>query len=418
LGLAICRRLVELGGGQIGVESSGEMGGGSRFYFSLPVLAEPVQQPSAADRSQAVMLLAKGGQGLSFLSRHLEDCGFEVVVGQLDEAGNWLGTILESPPGAIILDLEPAVEQGWEIVSLLKNNPATEEIPVLFCSLFYDQDRGDILDVDILDKPIAGTRLAKALQGQGLVKQPQTKVISPVRSPHILIVDDEEDILDLHTRQVKAQLPGCRVTCARNGREALERMRQEPPDLVLLDLMMPELDGFEVLEAMRAIDGMRGIPVIVLTSQKLSEREMQQLNQGVAAVLGKGLFRAEETLAQVQAALARNKRLGSEARRIARRAMAFIHEHYQESLARKDLAAYAGASPEYLSTCFHRETGITPSAYIERYRIRQAKELLEGSDMNITQVALAVGFCDSSYFGRVFRREVGVSPIAYRRGER
>jgi YesN/AraC family two-component response regulator len=208
------------------------------------------------------------------------------------------------------------------------------------------------------------------------------------------------------------------VQRAHNGREALEVMRAEPPGLVLLDLMMPEMNGFDVLEAMRLSETLRAVPVIVLTSQKLTEREMQLLNQGVQAVLQKGIFSAEETLAHLKAALRRGKHLGSEARRIARLAMAFIHEHYRDPIARKDLAEAGGVSQEYLSTCFHRETGITPSEYLERYRIQQARRLLETTDLPVTRVALEVGFYDSSYFGRVFRREVGVTPVAYRRGER
>jgi len=115
--------------------------------------------------------------------------------------------------------------------------------------------------------------------------------------------------------------------------------------------------------------------------------------------------------------MARHKQLGSEAPRIARKAMAYIHEHYREPINRKDISDHISVSKEYLSSCFSREVGVTLSTYIERVRIRHAKELLETTDMNITKVATEVGFYDSSYFGRVFRREVGVSPIAYRRGE-
>jgi YesN/AraC family two-component response regulator len=280
-------------------------------------------------------------------------------------------------------------------------------IPLLFCTL--NQEHGAFYELKTLQKPVAGQQLVQALEREGFARQ------QPERS--ILVVDDEPGNLDLHARLIEQHLPGCRVRLAHNGREALVQMNAEKPSLVLLDLMMPEMNGFEVLDAMRLSDTLRSVPVIVLTSQKLAEREMQLLNQGVNAVLEKGLFSAEETLEHLEVALARSKHLGSEARRVARLAMAFIHEHYRDPVSRKDLAEAAGVSQEYLSTCFHRETGVTPSDYLERYRIKQARRLLETTDLPVTRVALEVGFFDSSYFGRVFRREVGVSPVAYRRGE-
>jgi YesN/AraC family two-component response regulator len=189
----------------------------------------------------------------------------------------------------------------------------------------------------------------------------------------------------------------------------------QQPDLVLLDLMMPELDGFGVLEAMREKDSTRDIPVIVLTGQILTEKEMARLNRGVATVLGKGLFSVEETLGHIDAALVHKRKLGSAAQRLVRRAMAYVHEHYAEPLTRDDLAQHLNMNSDYLTHCFRTEVGMTPITYLNRYRVNKARVLLAESDMNVTEVAMAVGFSDSSYFGRVFRRQVGVSPDAYRR---
>ena len=130
-------------------------------------------------------------------------------------------------------------------------------------------------------------------------------------------------------------------------------MAQTRPDLVLLDLMMPEMDGFAVLEAMREDERTRSIPVIVLTAQLLRQEEMARLQQGVAAVLGKELFTPAEVLAQVEAALARTKRLGSEPQRLVRLAMAYIHEHYTEPISREDLAQHFCVNERYLTRCFH-----------------------------------------------------------------
>jgi YesN/AraC family two-component response regulator len=217
---------------------------------------------------------------------------------------------------------------------------------------------------------------------------------------------------------VQSQSPAYRVLKARNGREALARLQETSVDLVLLDLMMPELDGFGVLEAMREVKATQQTPVIVLTAQTLSETDMARLNQGVATVLGKGLFSVEETLAHVEAALRRGRKLGSEAQRLVRKAMAYIHTHYTETLSRESLARYVGVSDDYLTRCFHQETGLAPMTYLNRYRINQAKLLLTEGRLNIAEVAEAVGFSDSNHFGRAFKREVGMSPSAYREGKR
>jgi AraC-like DNA-binding protein len=182
--------------------------------------------------------------------------------------------------------------------------------------------------------------------------------------------------------------------------------------------MMPEMDGMAVLNAMQADKRLQGIPVIVLTAQRLSSEEMSLLNQGVVAVLGKGLFTASETLAHIEHALSRHKRLGSENQRLTRKVMAFLHENFAEPINREQLANYAGVSERHLNRCFMQETGTTPLTYLNRFRIRQAKKLLEEGQLSITEVIGRVGFSESSYFTRLFRREVGVSPGAYKKGTR
>jgi signal transduction histidine kinase/DNA-binding LacI/PurR family transcriptional regulator/CheY-like chemotaxis protein len=404
LGLAICRRLIEMGGGTIRVESSGDIGSGSTFIFTLPAIQiQPVSSPIPP--SSTVMVIHDNEDAR--LAAQLTRSGFQVVEFSVERWPECEQAILTAPPGAVVLDIRPASHLGWEIAAAFKNDARLATIPVLFCTL--NQEHGVLYELNTLQKPLAGQQLVQALEREGFAS-PQ-----PARS--ILIVDDEPGNLDLHARLVERHLPSCRVRRAQTGREALQQMSAEKPSLVLLDLMMPDMNGFEVLDAMRLSDSLRSVPVIVLTSQKLAEREMQLLNQGVNAVLEKGLFSAQETLSHLEAALTRGKHRGSEARRVARLAMAFIHEHYRDPLSRKDLAEAAGVSQEYLSTCFHKETGVTPSDYLERYRIKQARRLLETTDLPVTRVALEVGFFDSSYFGRVFRREIGVSPVAYRRGE-
>jgi signal transduction histidine kinase/DNA-binding LacI/PurR family transcriptional regulator/AraC-like DNA-binding protein len=409
LGLAISRRLIELHGGRMGVESSGAEGAGSTFYFTLPVLAEP--EPGAGrndERSGMVLLLTERMGGGAALRTHLAQRGFAVAELAVSERVDWLAQVVSAPPGAVVLDFEPAAERGWEVMRLLKVSPGTQDIPVLFYSLSAGLEDGALLALDYLTKPVGSDDLARALERQGLLPAGQAR-------QSILLVDDDQSILDLHARVVQLHLPECRIRKAHDGREALRAMEQECPDLVLLDLMMPEMDGFAVLQAMRERPSTRSVPVIVLTAQILTREDMARLQQGVTAVLGKGLFTTAEVLAQVETALGRSKRLGSEAQRVVRQAMAYIHEHYAEPISREELAARFCLNERYLTRCFRQESGVTPIAYLNRYRIRQARVLLESGETSVTEVALATGFSDSSYFGRVFQKEMGLSPAAYRR---
>ena len=413
LGLALCRRLIEMHDGKIGVISPVEGAGGSTFYLTLPVMPREAVPPLAQeDGPGRVLLLTRRARDTARLAEHLGRHGFEVHVLDVDETEDWLPQVLASSPQAVVLDYQPAAEHGWELMLALKHNPATENVPVLFYSLLQEQDSGTVLALDYLPKPLQMATLMQALQRQGLLDRPDGG------EQTVLVVDDEPGILDLHTQMVQAGVPGCRVLRAANGRDALTCMQSTRPDLVLLDLMMPELDGFGVLEAMRKSDSTRDVPVIVLTAQRLAEEDMARLNQGVAAVLQKGLFSAEETLQHVQEALERSKDLGSEMQRVVRRVMAYIHQHYAEPISRRELAAHASVSERHLDRCFRRETGVTPLTYLNRYRVQQAKALLAEGDRPITEVSLASGFSDGSYFARVFRREVGVSPAAYRRSRR
>ena len=425
LGLAISRRLVEMHGGTIGVHSSGKEGDGATFYFVLPTMAltQRVDSPSDVrareNRRRITILSSQAGSAVN-LSAYLSDRGYVVeeipitYARSPDDPEHWLNQVLLNLPGAVILDSEPAKEYGWTLMRLLKENPETQNVPLLFYSLLQEDDSGSMLALDYLAKPVSVDDLTQVLDRQGLMWKGAEGDACSV--PTVLVVDDEPGIVAAHTWLVQSQLPYARVMQANNGRQALSQMAQTRPDLVLLDLMMPEMDGFEVLVEMHQHPDLCDIPVVVLTAKTLSEDEMDRLTLGVTTVLGKGLFSAEETLEHIEAALRRNNRsTREETREIVRRAIVHIHRHYGEPLTRKDIAQGVSLSARHLDRCFREQMGITPMTYLSRFRLRQARRLLESSPLNISEIAGTVGFSDSGYFSRVFRRDLGMSPSEYRR---
>ncbi len=408
LGLAITKELIEQHGGQITATSPGQLGSGSTFAFTLPILslAAPPPEPVAAPArpGASVLLLAENAAATDRLAVYLQERGFDLVVCRLDEQPEWLTQVTALAPAAVILGEQLAAREGWAIAGILKRQPATEHIPVLAYAIDLEGDHGGLLELNYLHKPLQPEQLTEAL----------ARLAAPAAGPQtVLVVDDDPGILALHTRLVEQT--GRRALTARHGREALAVLEQARPDLILLDLNMPEMDGFAVLDALRERESTRAIPVIILTARLLSEADLERCHRGVANILAKGVFSAAETLAHIEAALERRSPLGGATRQLVRRAMAFIHAHYAEAIDRDAIAAHIGISPDYLTDCFHQALGVTPLNYIRRYRIRQAGELLRTTEQSITQVALSVGFSDSAHFTRTFLRETGLTPKAYRR---
>ncbi len=410
LGLAICKQLIERHGGTIGVCSSGAEDGGATFFFTLPLLdtALDAECAPASEQRLAVLLTTKEPTDAT-LSALLAEHAIDLRVIRIDTDHGWLTELFNTPPAVILLDQSLAQHQGWELIALLKQHPLTARIPMVMLGLQPQQTLGSLLQLDYLVKPLNIEDLESVLGQQLLRDQPSATAKT------ILIVDDEPDILALHTRLIRQILPQGRVLQARNGHEALTVLHRQHPDLVLLDLMMPHLDGFAVLEAIRSQPAMRAIPVIVLTAQTLTAQDMARLNSGVAAVLSKGVYSTTELGQRIAAVIGQQRRLGSNTQQIVRQAAALIHTHYAEALTREQIASQLGVHPDYLTAIFRQEMGITPITYLNRYRVYHARKLLEESTQTITAIALAVGFGDLATFSRTFHREVGMSPNAYRR---
>jgi len=413
LGLAICKMLVEMHGGTLRMHSTGIEGEGSEFYMTLPVEAyfhsDNQQNEGNLDRASSVLVLSSQSGTRKQLLANLDQRGMEVQEVVMENISAWRSELENEIPDAIILDVSDQTNLSWKTLTAIKENKTTKSVPVF---LYASSDNGEsIINMNYITKPVDVDELTQALDQHWNLSDAEESIHT------ILVVDDEPNTLELHARIVQSQSAVNRVLIASNGVEALKILRQEPVDLVLLDLQMPEMDGFGVLEAMSADKNTAGIPVIVVTGKVLTEEDMEQLNQGVVVVLQKGLFNTDETVTHIETALERKRNLGADTQRLIRQAMVYIHENYFSSLSRQDIARHINISEDYLTFCFRQELGTTPIKYLQRYRINQAKSLLKDTQKTITEIALDVGFSDSGYFSRVFHREMGISPDQFRRSK-
>jgi signal transduction histidine kinase/DNA-binding response OmpR family regulator/ABC-type sugar transport system substrate-binding protein len=410
LGLAITKRLVDAHNGIIEVNSSGKEGEGSTFSISLPVVQMPIintDSPISFHIAEPrVFILTNDQSSSQRLCSHLSKRGHAVDLVLIHQHFDLL-TLLEGQlPDTIIVDLSKDPALGWKVLREIKGIQSLARIPVMLFS--SSQSENSLLELDYLTKPIEISELTMALDQHWLTADVNRQF------RNVLVVDDEPDTLDMHARVVQAHSAANRVLKARNGKEALDILRREIVDLMILDLQMPEMDGFQLLEVMRDMETTRKIPIIVVTGKVLSEIEMERLNQGVTTVLGKGLFSLEETISHISAALEHKRRISSEAKKLVRQAMIFLQDNFSESISRRDIAKHIGISEDHLTFCFRQELRITPIQYLQRYRINQSKRLLIETDQTITEIAFSVGFSDSGYFSRIFRREVGMPPEVFR----
>ncbi len=410
LGLSICKTLVEMHGGQIGVSSSGAPGEGACFWFTLPESLPAARQVSPAvspPAEKTILLLFQSPAERQDLAARLAQEGVKLIQAPLAKPVEWQMLLVVSPPQVIVLDVEGEHGLAWRAMQTIKSLASARNIPVLFYS---DSAQGEsLLTLDYLTKPIEPESLLRALdENLALSENPAVSLRT------FLVVDDDPAALELHSRILRLHSPTNRVLPAQNGREALKILLKEKIDLVLLDLQMPGMDGFAVLQAMREAPWTHNIPVIVVTGKDLVEEDLKRLNEGVAVVLQKGLFGMEETAAQIGAALERKRRLSQDAQRLVRQAMLYIHQNYDQPLTRAEIARHINIAEDYLTFCFRQELGVTPIKYLQRYRIQQAKTLLKNSGRSIAEIALDVGFSDSGYFTRIFHRETGLTPEAFR----
>jgi PAS domain S-box-containing protein len=306
LGLTITRRFVEMMGGHITVES--EPGKGSAFTIYLPayppdeaerllkqaqgiVSKEALEEQLAASHSTSVkgtvLVIDDEAVVRDLLHSYITKLGYHVVIAECGDEG--LRLAKEIKPQVITLDVMMPGMDGWMVLSALKNDLELAKIPVIMLSLVEDKSIGYSLGAaEYLTKPINRKHLAAVLEKY---------LGTDLNTRHVLLLED-----DIDTRLMTGEIlrrAGLHVSLAENGRDGLDHVITQQPDLILCDLMMPEMDGFEFVQRIRANPLWRHIPVVVLTAKDLSADERHFLNQQVQKVLQKGNYQRDDLLAEI-----------------------------------------------------------------------------------------------------------------------
>ncbi len=300
LGLSIVKMFVELLGGKIWVES--QVNQGTTFSFTLPLAVTVIPRPSGGDATAPKILVVDDDEHiLQLLGHHLEIEGYQVLTAQCGEDA--LRLARSEQPALITLDILLDEVDGFEVLESLKKDPMTAGIPVIIVSIVPDAEtRGLALG--------AAGYISKPFEEQHVVKQVQIALSAlgdegNGQFNRVLVVDDDRHIVDWLKEALTSS--GFTVRGAYNGQEALALAREDSPDLILLDLKMPDMDGYEVIRNLRRDQATRNIPVIVITGSSLDDDydHVKVLGMGVEHMLTKP-FTVETLVEEI-------KRVGCEA---------------------------------------------------------------------------------------------------------
>jgi signal transduction histidine kinase/CheY-like chemotaxis protein len=302
LGLTLTERLAALHGGTVRVRS--EIGKGSVFTITLPISPAlgPVSPhdaehaPEHEDPSKPLILVVEDNPpAAELIKRQLGGAGFRTHVAR--SGAEALGLVRTLKPAAITLDILLPDMDGWDVMTQLKRDESTIGIPIIVVSVVDNPELGLALGaIDYLVKPVVGGELIKRLH--------QLDLELHGGSGHLVLVVDDEAT---HRNWIVSALEpaGYRVIQAAGGRDAIKMTRKHHPSVVLLDLMMPVVSGFDVIEALNADQSTRKIPIVVITAAELTDTERLFLKQRVSTILRRGSVGAADLLSLLRTTIGR-----------------------------------------------------------------------------------------------------------------
>ena len=284
LGLAITRRLCQMMGGDVTVAS--ELGKGSTFTVNLPLVAtrqEATETVEDERSDECVLVIDDDTTARELIADYLRQDGFAVITAAGGREG--LKRAKEHRPIAITLDVIMPDIDGWTVLAALRGDPELADTPVVMATIMDEQRRGMALGaVGYLTKPIERDKLVELVR----------RYRAPTGPTRVLVVEDDATQRDRVRMWLEPQ--HWLVSEAENGRVALNRLKEAAPDVIILDLMMPEMDGFQLVAALQEHPQWRRIPVVVVTSLDLSAEDRARLNSGVQSVLLKESFKPAELI--------------------------------------------------------------------------------------------------------------------------